>query len=372
MNKLLSLIFGKRSIRVRMFWSFILSLTLAMNVSSLLNESLLNSLLAARHFPYLSIVLYGVLSTVSFIVLFILSFSLMTRRIVQYLLSLAEGLDYIAGGNLRHRVPLLRKDELGRVAENINAMAEKLERQIAKERQIQKSQMDLITGVSHDLRTPLTNIIGYLELLKNRVYHNEQEQERFVDITYNKAMQLKNLIDDLFEYTRLTTSDAKFVMGQFDIRELLSQIAAEFQPFAKEHGVTVETYLAFKSMPIPMDPGKIRRVIDNLLMNALKFSVKPGVVRVSLEARPPFVAIKIENEGTPISKEQEELLFGRFYKADHSRTANAIQTGSGLGLSIVKSIVERHNGTLSLVHSSGHFTFIIELPLTTAAHDDEN
>lgn len=366
-NKLLSLISGKRSIRVRMFWSFILSLIIAMNVSSLLNESLLNSLLAAGHFPYLSILLYEVLSIVSFIVLFILCFSLMTRHIVKYLLSLAEGLDFIAGGNLRHRVPLLRKDELGRVAENINAMAEKLERQIAKERQIEKSKMDLITGVSHDLRTPLTNIIGYLELLKNRVYRNEQEQERFVDITYNKTMQLKNLIDDLFEYTRLSTSDAKFVVGQFDIRELLTQIVAEFQPFAKELGVTVETYLAFKSMPIPMDPGKIRRAIDNLLMNALKFSVKPGVVRISLEARSPFVAIKVENEGASISKEQEELLFERFYKADYSRTGHAIQAGSGLGLSIAKNIVERHNGALRLVHSSGHYAFVIELPVSSPA-----
>lgn len=291
----------------------------------------------------------------------------MTRRIVQYLLRLVEGLDFIARGNLHYRVPLSRKDELGRVAENINAMAEKLERLIEKERQIEKSKMDLITGVSHDLRTPLTSIIGYLELLKNKVYHNEQDQERFVDNTYNKALQLKSLIDDLFEYTRLTTSDAKLETGQFDIRELLTQILAEFQPFAKELGVTVETFLAFKAMPIPMDPGKIRRAIDNLLMNALKFSVKPGVVRVSLDARSSFVAIKIENEGAPISKDQEKLLFERFYKVDHSRAAQAIQSGSGLGLSIAKNIVERHGGTLSLIHSSGQYTFIIELPAANPA-----
>lgn len=291
----------------------------------------------------------------------------MTRRIVQYLLRLVEGLDFIARGNLHYRVPLSRKDELGRVAENINAMAEKLERLIEKERQIEKSKMDLITGVSHDLRTPLTSIIGYLELLKNKVYHNEQDMERFVDNTYNKALQLKSLIDDLFEYTRLTTSDAKLETGQFDIRELLTQILAEFQPFAKELGVTVETFLAFKAMPIPMDPGKIRRALDNLLMNALKFSVKPGVVRVSLDARSSFVVIKIENEGTPISKEQEKLLFERFYKADHSRAAQAIQSGSGLGLSIAKNIVERHGGTLSLIHSSGHYNFIIELPAANPA-----
>ncbi|MCC3372427.1 HAMP domain-containing sensor histidine kinase [Cohnella sp. REN36] len=357
-NKWFVLISGKTSIRVRMIWSFIISLVIAMNVSSFVNESLLSGFSTTRHF----LLLWNMLYVVLFVVLFILSFSLMTRRIVQDLLRLAEGLDVIARGNLRFRVPLSRKDELGTIADNINAMAEKLEQLIEKEREIERSKMDLITAVSHDLRTPLSSLIGYLELLKNKVYRNEQEHERFVDNTFKKAIQLKDLIHDLFEYTRLTSGDAKLEFGQIDVRELLTQMLAEFQPYAKELGVDVEMSLPFKAMPMAMDPRKMRRAIDNLLINALKFSNKPGVVRVTLEERLSSVAIQIENDGTPISKEQEALLFERFYKADHSRAAQAIQAGSGLGLSIAQKIVEQHGGTLSLVHSSGHYVFVIELP----------
>ncbi|TCZ78477.1 HAMP domain-containing histidine kinase [Paenibacillus albiflavus] len=343
-----------------MFWSFLFSLIIAINLSSYINESFLISLPD----PHLIFYLSPLLSIFSFVILFIISFSLMTNRIIQYLYHLAEGLDFIARGNLHYRIPISRTDELGKVAANINAMAEKMEIQIQKERQIEKSKMDLITGVSHDLRTPLTSIIGYLELLINRVCQNEQEQERFIDIIYKKSLQLKNLIDDLFEYTRLTNSEAKFETDQVDIQELLTQILAEYQPFAKELGVTVETCLTIKTLPISMDPEKIRRAVDNLLMNALKFSVKPGVVRVSMDERFPSVIIKIENEGTPISMEQEGLLFERFYKADLSRAAQSIQNGSGLGLSIAKNIIERHGGTLNLVHSAGYYTFIIELPIS--------
>ncbi len=363
-SKWFVLISGKTSIRVRMIWSFIISLVIAMNVSSFVNEFLLSGLSTARRY----FLLWNMLSVVSFVVLFILSFSLMTRRIVQDLLRLAEGLDVIAGGNLRYRVPLSRKDELGKVADNINAMAGKLEQLIEKERELERSKMDLITAVSHDLRTPLTSLIGYLELLKNHVYRNEREREHFVDNTFKKALQLKNLIHDLFEYTRLTTGDVKLEIGQIDLREMLSQMLAEFQPFAKELGVDVEMSLPSKAMPIAMDTGKMRRAIDNLLINALKFSNKPGVIRVTLEKRLSSVAIQIENEGTPISKEQEARLFERFYKADHSRAAQAIQVGSGLGLSIAQNIAERHGGTLSLVHSSGHYIFVIELPVSNASN----
>lgn len=363
-NKLLALISGKNSIRLRMFWSFILSLIVALNASSFVNELLLNKLPATPRIPYLSLIVYVVLYMGLFVCLFILCFSFLTRRIVQYLLSLADGLAFIAKGNLHFRLPLSRKDELGQVAENINAMAEKLERQIDKERQIEKSKMDLITGVSHDLRTPLTSIIGYLELLKDKGYQNEQEHERYVDNSYKKAIQLKNLIDDLFEYTRLATDGLKLETVHIDVRELLEQILAEFQPFAQEHGISVDARLTSQALPIPMNPGKIKRAIDNLLMNALKFSVKPGVVCVSLEAAIPFITIKVENEGTPISKENEKLIFERFYKADHSRSAQTIQDGSGLGLSIARNIVERHGGTLNLTHVSGHYAFIIELPMS--------
>ena len=110
-----------------------------------------------------------------FMVIFIFAFFILTRRIVKDLIALEQGLQIISEGNLNYRVPIVRQDELGRVALNINRMTERLEQQIVKEREIEKSKMELITGISHDLRTPLTSIIGYIELLRTDSYQDKDE-----------------------------------------------------------------------------------------------------------------------------------------------------------------------------------------------------
>lgn len=299
----------------------------------------------------------------SFILPFFFSFFFLTRNIIRYVVDMAAGLDTIAQGKLDHRVLVRRRDELGGIAININAMAEKLEEQINRERQMEKAKLELITGVSHDLRTPLTSIIGYLDLLKDKAYQDPGEHDRFVSNTYNKALQLKLLIDDLFAYTRLTTNEVKPELEIIDLRELLVQLLVELEPLARENKVLLETEITKESIIQEVDPDMIRRAVDNLLMNALKFSLKPGMIRVQLVCTQDTMSLSIENEGTPITKEQEARLFERFYKADVSRTAQKIQTGSGLGLSIARSIVELHSGELEYEHQNGHFVFRIHLPL---------
>ncbi|WP_254450473.1 sensor histidine kinase [Cohnella herbarum] len=302
------------------------------------------------------------ISMIAFIGTFAISFVLYTRHTMKYMQKLSEGLTVISGGNLQYRIPVIRQDELGTVAEHINAMAEKLETLIEKERQVEKSKMELITGVSHDLRTPLTSIIGYLELLKEKSYRDEAEYERFIGNTHNKAQQLKTLIDELFEYTRLTQSDNKLELQTIDLREMLNQMLVEIEPLAKENEISFDARLTERSLFLEVDPEQIRRAIDNLLMNALKFSLKPGIIRVSLAVRSDHVTISIENEGALITKEQEEHLFDRFYKADDSRTNMNLEGGAGLGLSITRSIVEMHGGQAYLKHKGGRFLFAIELP----------
>jgi len=342
-NKAFSFLSGKKNIRLRMFWSFILSIFIAILATKYIEDT--------------------VYSFISFLAVFFAAFLFLTRRIVQDMFRLGEGLAVIAQGNLGHRVPLHREDELGQVARNINAMAEQLAGLIEKERRVEKSKMELITGVSHDLRTPLTSIIGYLELLKSKSYLDEEERDRFIANTYSKTLHLKELVDDLFAYTRLTASETKLKLVPIDVRELLKQMAAEFQPIAGEHGVDVHQSFPDEPIPLQADPDQLVRAVDNLLMNALKFSVKPGVVGISLTVWDGHATIDIENQGVPITKEQEALLFERFYKVDDSRTGQPVPSGSGLGLSIAKSIVELHGGRLSLLHNAGHFDFRIELPL---------
>lgn len=297
-----------------------------------------------------------------FMVTFIFTFLVLTRRIVRDLITLEQGLQFISEGNLHYRVPVVRQDELGRVAHNINRMTERLEQQIVKEREIEKSKMELITGISHDLRTPLTSIIGYIELLRTDSYQDKDEYTRFVQNTYNKAIHLKKLLDDLFEYTRLTSVDTHLNLRRINLFQLLDQLLFEFEPIAQENGVYIVKDIGDSSIITSVDSDKMARAIDNLLMNALKYSLKPGRICIRLQATPEQITIEVENEGIPLTQDQKEKLFDRFYKVDHSRSSEGIQTGAGLGLSIARNIVELHQGTLTLNHTNNTFIFQLNLP----------
>lgn len=298
-----------------------------------------------------------------FIVVFIITFLISTRRIVKDLLTLERGLQTITEGDLSYRVPVNRQDELGRVAFNINRMTERLEQQIAKEREAEQSKMELITGISHDLRTPLTSIIGYIELLRSNSFQDQEEYGRFVQNTYNKAAHLKKLLDDLFEYTRLSSTDTRLTARRIDLNQLLKQLLFEFEPIAHENELHIINETGSLPVYSIVDSDKIARAIDNLLMNALKYSFKPGAIRIRMLTDHKQAVIEIENHGKALTREQQNKLFERFYKADHSRSSEGIQTGAGLGLSIARNIAELHGGSLALNHENDLFTFQLKLPL---------
>ncbi len=298
-----------------------------------------------------------------FIVLFVLFFYVLTWRKMREIRYINRRLNDIAHGELSVRLTTKSRDELGLVAANINSMAEQLARQQEKERRLEKSKMDLITNVSHDLRTPLTSVIGYLNLLMNPVQTNAAERERYLTGAYNKANQLKKLIDDLFEYTRLTGGEVKLDWREIDIRHVLEQLVSEFEPIAEQRQIAIECRLPQAPLVVLADAEKLVRALDNLLMNAVKYSVAPGRVTVTLSAYPKRAVIEFENEGRPITKAQEELLFERFYKADESRTGDQLPDGAGLGLSIARNIAELHGGCLAFRHDQGRFVFRLELPL---------
>lgn len=354
-NKLMQTVTGQKSIRLRMFWYLGFSLIIAL-VVTILAANVTNRLEHGYQLFYIPLF--------AFTFAFFISFYLFTRLTVNYLLIISDGLIRIAEGNLHYRVPVLQEDELGTVARNINEMAKQLDRKIQKEREIEQSKMELITGISHDLRTPLTSIIGYLDLLQNKSYHSQAEQDRFIQNTHNKAVQLKKLIDDLFEYTRLTSGNPKLSMQTVNMKELLEQLLFEFKPIAQEHELDLHQELPHAHVEACIDIEKFARAMDNLLMNALKFSVKPGQIAVSLQSSGSRLIITLQNKGRPISEEQERHLFDRFYMADESRSGQTVQPGSGLGLSIAKNIIELHGGSVALTHASGVFTFSIDLPVT--------
>ncbi|MFJ7887826.1 ATP-binding protein [Lysinibacillus xylanilyticus] len=296
------------------------------------------------------------------IAFFTFSFFYITKRKMKQIEALAKGVKEIAKGDLSYRIEKKGIDEIALLTENVNHMAEAIMTNIEMERRIEKQKNELITNVSHDLRTPLTSIMGYLRLLRDERYDTKEQYDEYLKIAFSKSEQLKNLIDDLFEYTKLTNES--IILGQQEvcINELLDQLIEELIPQAEENHRTFNKNFSEERIFATVDSEKIVRVFDNLLMNAIKYSTGDGEIFVSLEKKEGNVQICVANESNEFTSEELMSLFDRFYKKDQSRTS--VGEGSGLGLAIAKSIVELHGGKIDAKYTEGMLQFNIELPVT--------
>lgn len=304
----------------------------------------------------------AIINSVVYVIIFSVLFYLFTRKKMRQIQKINRTVQAIAQGNLLVRLPVTSRDELGTLSDNINSMAMQLKEKIDRERAIEKSKMDLITNISHDLRTPLTSIIGYLTLLKEKNYQNPSEMEHYLANSYNKAAQLKKLIDNLFEYTRLTSGEIRLDKQLIDLRQMVEQMVVEFEPIAESHNLSVESRLCLEAVLALVDPDKLARTLDNLLVNALKYSIKPGTIKVMLKTEGHWAIIAVGNLGLPMTEKQASQVFERFFRADDTTKPGGMARGAGLGLAIAKNIVELHGGQIWLEHKENDYQFFIELP----------
>src|SRR5699024_6438661 len=202
---------------------------------------------------------------------------------------------------------------------NINYMAEDLMIQMEKERQVERQKNELITNVSHDLRTPLTSILGYLHLLLDGKFENEEQRNEYVKIAFSKSEQLENLIEDLFAYTKLT--DGNFILDRQDvcINKFLDQLIDEITPQAEKHDLSIVKSFPDEPLYAFVDLEQTVRLFENLLMNAINYSKDNGDIQVFLKAYQHNLEISIANQSDEFTKEELENLFERFYKKDYSR-----------------------------------------------------
>ena len=270
-------------------------------------------------------------------------------------------LHYIANGHFDHRINFRVRPELQRVVDSINSLVDSTVNCINEERAIEKSKDELITNVSHDIRTPLTSIIGYLGLLKTGI-SSKEDQQKYVDIAYTKAEQMKSLADDLFEYTTLKSTSTKLNLNELHIYSMLEQVAAGFELEAEKKGIDIEIEARPKNLTIQADAEKLVRVYNNLISNAFKYGT--GATKIKLVANlvnKSEVELRVENNGEPIPVSAQKKIFDRFYRVETSR--NTKTGGTGLGLSITKSVVDLHHGTIRCQSDENWTSFIIRLPL---------
>ena len=251
--------------------------------------------------------------------------------------------------------------EIAHIAESIRLMEEELSRHIELEKSNEQSKTDLITNIAHDLRTPLTSILGYLDLIKNSQSVNEEMKEHYLEIVYNKALRLQKLIEELFGFTKLSYGKMNMNIITLNLVELLSQLIEESYPNFEKNNLNYEFTSNVKKLYIDGDGDLLVRLFDNLITNAIKYGADGKMVKIRLRKEKKLVRITVLNFGYAIPEKELPYIFDKFYRVESSRSTST--GGTGLGLAIVKNIAEMHHGSVEAKSDLSGTRFIVTLPL---------
>lgn len=218
---------------------------------------------------------------------------------------------------------------------------------------------DLVVYLAHDLKTPLTSVIGYLTLLRDENQISEELRQKYLSISLEKAERLEELINEFFEITRFNLTNLTLELSKINLTRMLEQITYEFQPMLAEKNLNC-SIKADPNIMIKLDVNKMQRVFDNLIRNAINYSFHGETITITAVQSEAGVQLSFLNHGNTIPTEKLERIFEQFYRLDTARTSKT--GGAGLGLAIAKEIVELHNGKISAVSDNDIIEFIISLP----------
>lgn len=249
--------------------------------------------------------------------------------------------------------------ELQDAEEKINEVRMNLVKTIylAKESEIRKN--DLIIYLAHDLKTPLTSIIGYLTLLNDEKEISKDLQLKYLSIALNKSIRLEDLINEFFEISRFSLSNIELELTKINLNRMIEQIVYDFNPLLLEKHLSFNLEL-MDNMTIQCDIYKIERVFDNLIRNSINYSSRDSIIEIIAQKTINGIQLNFINEGVTLPKEKLDRIFEQFYRVDKSR--NSQNGGSGLGLAIVKHIVELHKWSIKVYSNSGKTNFEIYIP----------
>lgn len=293
------------------------------------------------------------------IVIFSVTFMILEEPGIRYLGRISDAVQSISQGNLNTEVDVTGDDEFSAMAANLNKMASDIRKLMDKEREAERTKNELITNVAHDLRTPLTSIIGYLELLAGNTQIPQEMQHKYIEIAYSKSRRLEKLIEDLFGFTKLNYGKIAMHIGQLDIVKLLEQLLEESYPNFEEKNLSYDLQSNVPAKIINADGNLLARLFENLIGNAIKYGADGKRVLVRIHGEEDTVTVSVTNFGRVIPADELPLLFNKFYRVEQSRSTTT--GGTGLGLAIAKEIVDMHGGTIRVASDLNGTVFTVKL-----------
>lgn len=268
------------------------------------------------------------------------------RGIVTPIRKLGEAAQNIKEGNLDFTVEAESNDEMGRLCQNFEDMRKRLKESAEEKVEAEKENRILISNISHDLKTPITAIKGYVEGILDGVADTPEKMDKYIRTIYNKAIDMDRLINELTLYSKIDTNRIPYNFNKINVADYFSDCVEEIglELEAEHIGLSYFDY-AGDDVVIIADPEQLKRVIDNIISNSVKYMDKEhGLINIRIKDVGDFIQVEIEDNGKGIAQKDLPFVFDRFYRADASR--NSATGGSGIGLSIVKKIIQDHGGKI--------------------------
>jgi signal transduction histidine kinase len=300
------------------------------------------------------------ISYLMLVVLFLLSMIILiffTELVYVPLRKITTATEQYAAGNMGYEFSVESEDEMGYLAASLSYMAGEIARQ-------EDDQKKFIANVSHDFRSPLTSIRGYLVAMQDGTIPEEMHG-KYLGIVINETDRLTKLTNELLTLNNLNTKGMLLDRSDFDINQVIRNVAESFGGTCIEKKIAIELVLTDEKMLVNADMSKIQQVLYNLVDNAIKFSHKDSSVKIETTEKHSKVFVSVKDSGIGIPKEDQKLIFDRFYKSDASRGKD--KKGTGLGLAIVKEIIKAHDENINVISTTGIGTeFIFSLPKAAA------
>jgi signal transduction histidine kinase len=306
-------------------------------------------------------VLTGLVSILLLLVISLFFANWLVGRFMRPINALNEGAKRIVEGNLSVPVLYKGKDELSTVCVTFNQMQSHLQEEREKNTLYEKARTDMVAGISHDLRTPLASVKGYIKGLLDGVANTPEKREKYLSIAYNKAGEMDALLQKLFDFSRLETGNLPLSLSEVELSDFIRQYVLHSQDELEYRNTKITAHCASEDCMVQVDKEQMNRVLANLTDNALKYAgVNELLLTLSVWKEEDTVHLCFSDNGKGVPEEDLSNLFQQLWRGDASRSSRD-HKGSGLGLSIVKHIIKTHGGSVSARNNNG-LTIDIVLP----------
>ena len=286
----------------------------------------------------------------------------LTGRITATLKTLRRAADNLRDGELDFQILSCELRELDELSQSLESVRQRLKATAVAEAGAQEERGLLMANLSHDLRTPITAIKGYVEGIQDGIANTPEKQRHYLDIIYNKSLVMEKLVRNMSDFSEYELGRMQYHFEYVDMSPFLRDLGEEYQEDARQNGMTFSSQIPQGRYIVTADRGKLKRVLDNLISNAVKYGRPGGAIALSAEEYEKGLVIQVSDNGKGISPQALGHVFDSFFRADTARTSSV--PGSGLGLAICRSIVESHHGKIWLTSEEGEGTrAFLYLPL---------